>query len=410
MGSPDLDVFDLDNLEDPYDLYARLREDSPVHHIPGMDLFLVSRYADVKEAAGRKEDFSSHLTAFVQANATGSGGSELVDFGASASTVADVLATADPPDHSRQRKVVARTFREVNTAAPMIEELASAMLAPLVEAGSIEWMDSLASRLPVHVIAALLGLPDEDTPRLKQWSDDGVELLSGVASTERLAQCAASVFGFVKYLRENLADAGPGGSAGDAILGTLAEAVQDGSLSDAEATSMALQLVSAGSDSTGNLIGSAARVLACNPDIQARVRADTSLLEPFLEEVVRLESPFRGHFRVASRDTELASVSIPEGARLFLIWASANRDPEAFDAPDSVLLDRANPRDHFGFGWGIHHCLGAPLARLEARIVTEALIRTTSDIRLDPTAPAPAHIPSLLVRRLAHVHLVLDPA
>ena len=129
---------------------------------------------------------------------------------------------------------------------------------------------------------------------------------------------------------------------------------------------MALQLVSAGSDSTGNLIGSSARLLAERPDVQEELRSDRRLVPNFIEEVVRLESPFREHFRVAAHDTQLAGVDLAEGARIFLMWASANRDPEVFDRPDEIRLDRDGPRAHFGFGWGIHKCLGASLARLES--------------------------------------------
>jgi cytochrome P450 len=402
----DLDPFDLDNLEDPYDLYRRLRESAPIHEVPDMGLFLVSRHADILEAAGRHEDFSSHLTAFVQRGAAS--GAKLVEASGDSAGVVDVLATADPPDHTRQRKVVSRTFRQIETAEPLIRGLVDEMLDPFVAEGGGDWVGEVAGPLPVRVIARLLGLPESDVDRLRRWSDDGVELLSGVASPQRMAECGMSVLEFLDYLRARLADARTG--APDGILALLADAVTHDGLSDAEAVSMALQLVAAGSDSTGNLIGSSARMLADLPDVQTKLRQDPELIPMFIEEAVRLESPFRGHFRVATRDTKLAGVGLKEGARLFLIWASANRDPEAFDHPDEVRLDREQPRSHLGLGWGIHRCLGAPLARLEARVVVEQLLGATSDIRADAAAPPPAHIPSLLIRRLAHVNVLVDGA
>jgi hypothetical protein len=401
-----LNPFALDHLEDPYDLYRRLRATAPIHEIDDMDLRLVSRHTDVAEAAGRNEDFSSHITAFIQGG--GMSGSEMVEMSGEAAGVVEVLATADPPDHTRQRKVVAGTLRQMDAAEPVIAGLTADMVDGFVSAGGGEWIDEIASLLPVRVIAKLLGLPDDDVERLKQWSDDGVELLSGVASPDRMAECGRSVFQFLQYLKDRLSEAPS--VAPDGVLALLAHAASNGEISDAEAVSMALQLVAAGSDSTGNLIGSAGRLLAELPDVQSALRTDPTLVPRFLEEVVRLESPFRGHFRVATRPTTLGGVEIQEGTRLFLLWASANRDADVFDHPDEVRLDREKPTAHLGFGWGIHKCVGAPLARLESRLVTERLLAATTDIRPDPDRPPPAHIPSLLVRRLRHVHLRVRPS
>jgi cytochrome P450 len=173
---------------------------------------------------------------------------------------------------------------------------------------------------------------------------------------------------------------------------------------------MALQLVIAGSDSTGNLIGNAVRLLAEHPELQARIRAEPALIPAYLEEVLRFESPFRGHFRVATRHTTLGGAEIHEGARLFLMWGSANRDPEVFDRPDDLVLGRPNVGEHFGFGWGVHRCVGAPLARLEARLALDLLLAATSHIAPTRGAPPPEYVPSMLVRRLSHLHLDLDPA
>ena len=405
-GNAGLNPFALDHLEDPYDLYRRLRETAPIHEIDGMDLRLVSRHTDVTEAAGRNEDFSSHITAFIQGG--GMSGSEMVEMSGEAAGVVEVLATADPPDHTRQRKVVAGTLRQMDAAEPVIAGLAAEMVDGFVSAGGGDWIDEIASLLPVRVIAKLLGLPDDDVERLKEWSDDGVELLSGVASPDRMAECGRSVFQFLQYLKNRLSEAPS--VAPDGVLALLAHAASNGEISDAEAVSMALQLVAAGSDSTGNLIGSAGRLLAELPDVQSALRADPTLAPRFLEEVVRLESPFRGHFRVATRTTTLGGVEIQAGTRLFLLWASANRDPDVFDHPEEVRLDREKPTAHFGFGWGIHKCVGAPLARLESRLVTERLLAASTDIRPDRDRPPPAHIPSLLVRRLRHVHLRVRPS
>lgn len=405
MTVADLNPFDLDVLEDPYDLYAQLRASSPVHLVAGMGLYLVTRYADVRDAAGRKEEFSSNLTALVMADARQAGSvPQLVEMGGGVDVV-DVLATADPPQHAGQRKTVAATFREIDAAEALLRGLVDEMLAPMVASGSCELMGDFANWVPVQAIAAVLGLPASDVERIQRGADCGVELLSGVTPPDVLGACIEGVVDFYRYIDGHVTNARA--SAPDRLLGRLALAVEEGDISHAEATAMALQLVIAGSDSTGNLIGSAVRLLAQHPDIQDQLRADPALVPTYLEEVLRIESPFRGHFRVATRDATLGGTSVPEGARLFLMWGSANRDPEVFDQPDEIRLDRPNARDHVGFGWGIHRCVGAPLARLEARIALERLLERTTHIALAANAPPPGHIPSMLVRRLSHVHLDL---
>ncbi len=406
MNTAELNPFDLDVLADPYDLYARLRDTSPVHHVPDMDLFLVSRYADVKDAATRKDDFSSHLTAVVMATAksTAAVGAELVQLDAGVDVV-DVLATADPPDHTRQRKTVARTFREIEQSGPALRLVIDEMLAPMLDAGSCDLMGDFAEWVPVRAIGDLLGLPATDAERIKQGADCGVELLSGVTPPDRLAECITGIVEFAAYVDDHVvhgATRAPG-----RLFGLLATCVEDGTITGSEATAIALQLVIAGSDSTGNLIGNAVRLLAEHPDLQAELRAEPSEIPAYLEEVLRFESPFRGHFRVATRDTTLGGTDIHEGARLFLMWGSANRDPDVFERPDELMLHRPNAGDHFGFGWGVHRCVGAPLARLEAKLALERLLSETTHIEPTPGASTPDYVPSMLVRRLSHLHLDL---
>jgi cytochrome P450 len=396
-------------LENPYELYAQLRETSPVHFVPSMDLFLVTRYADVKEAASRKEDFSSNLTALIMASAENEDEvrAELVQMEAGVDVV-DVLATADPPDHTRQRRTVARTFRQIQESEPAIRAVVDEMLVSILEPGTHDLMGDFALWLPVRVIAEILGLPATDVGRIKDGSDCGVELLSGVTPPDRLAECMTTIINFSTYIEDQVAHGAS--RAPNRLLGTLAEFVSDGTITPAEATAMALQLVIAGSDSTGNLIGNALRLLADHPDLQNRLRTDHHLIPIYLEEVLRIESPFRGHFRVATRATTLGGTDIHEGARLFLMWGSANRDPEVFDHPDALVLDRPNASEHLGFGWGVHRCVGAPLARVEARIALEQLLAATSSIESARSHEVPRHVPSMLIRSLAHLHLDLEPA
>jgi cytochrome P450 len=404
MTAVELNPFDLDALADPYDLYTRMRETSPVHYVPTMNLFLVSRYADVRDAASRKDEFSSHLTALIMATAetTDAVGAQLVQMDAGVDAV-DVLATADPPDHTRQRKTVARTFREIDKAESTMRAVIHEMLEPVLGAGSCDLMSAFAEWVPVRVIADVLGLPQADAELIKQGADAGIELLSGVTPPDRLAECITTIIEFHAYIEDHVTNGAS--RAPDRLLGLLAAFTDDGTITAPEATAIALQLVIAGSDSTGNLIGNAARLLAERPDLQAQLRADPTLIPAYIEEVLRFESPFRGHFRVAARPATLGDTAIHEGARLFLMWGSANRDPEVFDSADQFVLHRPNVNDHLGFGWGVHRCVGAPLARLEAKLALEQLLIAASHIEPTAGAPVPDYVPSMLVRRLSHLHL-----
>ncbi|MCA1833249.1 MAG: cytochrome P450 [Actinomycetota bacterium] len=397
-----VDPFSGSSLEDPYRLYERLRHDAPVYQLPETGIWFVTRHDDLVEAASKPEIFSSHISAIVYAGA----GTNAVVVPADPDAIGavDVLATQDPPVHTAQRKLLNRAFVASRMALlePQIVALLDEKISPPLARGTVEWMEEIANPLPVSMIAGLLGLPQSDLGRLKAWADAGIDLLSGVSTMERMADAWQEMIGFLSYLRERLATPAP-----ESITATIAEAVARGDLSDREGVSLLLQLVIAGSESTAGLLGSAARRLAEDEELQDSLRKDPARIPVFLEESVRLESPFRGHFRVTTRETELGGVKLPEGARVMLMWGSANRDEKAFANAGAVDMEREHPYAHVGFGSGIHFCIGAPLARLEARIVVQALLERTTTFRLSRGAPSPRHVPSVFVRRLTHLHLEL---
>jgi cytochrome P450 len=248
------------------------------------------------------------------------------------------------------------------------------------------------------VIANLIGLPSADIPRLKQWSDASVALLSGINTPAQLGQHARQVNQLLGYLGRRVDDAAL--APRDDVLGDLVCATRDptDALTRDEVVSILLQILTAGNETTTSLIGSAVMLLLDHPAVEARLRADRALLESFIEEALRLESPFHGHFRLVRRNTEVAGAPLPQGSRVMLLWGSANRDGDEFANPDAIDLARRNAKSHLGFGLGIHHCIGASLARLETRIALETLLARTSAIRRADAKVA--HVPSLFVRSL----------
>ena len=406
-----VDPFALDVLGDPYDTYASWRADAPLYKVPHLDVHLVLSHAAVMEAISRVDDFSNNLTAFFMIDDNGR--QVMIEAGRDGGV--DVLATADDPFHMVHRRALNRPFSEKRMldVETELRAMVGGLIDAHVESGRLEWVEDVSSVLPIRAIAMLLGLPDDDSRQLKFWSDEGIEVLSGFADGPRMAQCMAHIDEFVAYLGEHMdaaLDRARGGAELGCVIDTVARAEIDGDYDRHTSVGLLVQLVGAGSDSTTGLTGSCALGLATHPDVQAQLRADPALVPAFIEEVLRLETPFRGHFRHVMRPCELAGVDLRPDDRILLMWSAANRDPAVFDEPDAVRLDRPTAKNHLGFGWGIHHCIGAPLARLEARLAVEELLSRTRSIELDRDAPPPSWVPSLFLRRLALLPLSVVPA
>jgi cytochrome P450 len=393
------DLFDPAAVEDPYAFYAELRRDSPVRRVPGTDFFLVSTWAAVQEATARVDDFSSNLTAVLvhQGDAV-----TVFDMDA-AGSAGHVLATADDPHHAGERKLVlpGLVAKRIRALEPFIEQTAHRLWADAASDGGIEWMSAMGDRLPMTLVAKLIGLPDDDVPRLVEWGYGSTELLGGVLAQGRLPKAVDAAIQLAGYLHGAFDAARR--DPGDDLLGDLAATVNRGEVEPQVAVLMLIQLVGAGGESTAGLIGNAARLLATHPDTQDAVRADPTLMPALLEETLRLESPFRGHHRHVLADTVLAGTDLPAGAHLLLLWGSANRDEAAFTEPDRLRLDRPSPRTHLAFGKGLHFCVGAALARTEARIAIGALLANTTGFGLADAR----WLPSIMVRRHQRLQLTL---
>ncbi|WP_227983441.1 cytochrome P450 [Nocardia spumae] len=390
-------LFASAHLDDPYPLYDRLRRDAPVYRVPGTDFHLVSSWELVAEAAGRTGDFSSHLTAvLLQHPGAAPTGFEMDGGG----RVTHVLATADDPVHRGHRKLVSSVLAgRLRALGPTVGDLVDRLWSAHARDGRIDWAADMADRLPLALIATLIGLPGEDVPRLLGWAYDSTEMLGGVVAADRLPQLVNSAAALTGYLYERFQRAvriaAPDGPPRD-LLDALARACRRGQLSDEVAVLMLAQLVGAGGESTAGLIAAAGRILATHRDIQDLLRERPQLIPAFLDEVLRIESPFRGHYRHVVADTRLGAVELPAGSHLLLLWGAANRDPSIFSEPDTVDLHRPNGKSHLAFGRGVHFCVGSALARLEARTAITALLERSTDIGLDAE---PRWVPSVFVRR-----------
>jgi cytochrome P450 family 144 len=380
-------------LDDPYPFYRRLHASAPVWEVPGTGVFLVSTFKLVAEAAARVEDFSSNMRCLLYRDESGLPGRfEFGDAGGQA------LATADPPLHAIHRtavfpELVAKRMEELE---PDIFDLANTLLTAALERGSVEFMESVGNIVPITMISRLIGFRDSNLDELWSSAVNGTRLVGATLALDDLLEIASRGDRVQRWIGEQLT-AAKREPTGD-ILRAVAQATLDGTLNDPEANGILTILLSAGGETTTSLLGNAVRLLVEDPDLQEHIRCNLNLVPAFVEEALRLESPFRYLMRSVPRDTILGNVAIPAASTVLLLWGAANRDPGEFEQPDQVDLERRIPRRHVAFGRGIHHCVGAPLARIEARNVLTVLLDRTRLIELEPGS-SPRWVRSLLVRR-----------
>ncbi|HEX2851471.1 MAG TPA: cytochrome P450 [Acidimicrobiales bacterium] len=374
------DPFDPAFLADPYPTYARLRDTAPVlsAQAPVIDdprarTWVLSRYEHVSAAARDWQRFSSSpLNAGVPGMR--------------------FLIGSDPPDHTTLRRLVNRPFHPnaVKAMEPRIRELAAGLVDILVEkasTGPADLVELLSEPLPVIVIAEMLGIPADRRADFKRWSDAMIGGLSPDFDRNAGAVAAMEMFG---YFNEVVAERKE--RPGDDLISVLVGGKEP--LSNPELLMFCMLLLVAGNETTTNLISNMTAALFENEEAMARLRADPSLLPAAIEEALRFDSPVQSIWRMTTTDVEIEGVEIPERSLVTLLYGAANRDPAAFADPDRFDIDR-RPTNHLAFGSGIHLCLGAPLARLEARVAFELLLTRTS--LLEP-AGAGERIQNLIVR------------
>ncbi|WP_224390821.1 cytochrome P450 [Pseudonocardia sp. ICBG1293] len=372
------ELFSGDFWENPYPAYTDLREDEPVRRVTGPDgpFWLISRYDDVREAfvdPRLSKDWRHTLPADQRA-------------GQSAAPT-PMMILMDPPDHTRLRKLVGRSFtlRRMNALQPRVEQIAADLLADLPEEGTVDLMERYAFLLPVLVICELLGVPAEDRDQFAAWSNVMVDESSAEESMAAMGKLSGYLSELIGRKRAE---------PDDALLSSLAAVSdEDGDrLSQEELVAMAVLLLVAGHETTVNLIGNGVLALLTHPEQLARLRADPSLVPTAIEELLRFDTPVvQAPMRFTAEDVTFSGTTIPAGEMVMLGLGTANRDPRWVERPDELDVGR-EPASGVFFGHGVHFCLGAQLARIEGRVAIGRLIADRPDLAL-------AVPPSELVRR-----------
>ncbi|MFI6303070.1 cytochrome P450 [Amycolatopsis thailandensis] len=289
----------------------------------------------------------------------------------------------DPPDHTRLRRLVSKAFtpRMVEQLAPRVGEVAKDLVFKALETGEFDLMTEVAKPLPVVVISEMLGVPLADRDRFEGWSDAMGRALDPafLISKETVEAAVAARREFVAYFRE-LAQERRKRPTGDLFSDLVSVSDEGDRLSEGELVITAMLLLVAGHETTTNLIGNGVLALLDNPEQHRKLAEDRSKIPNAVEEMLRFDSPVQLTMRIALRDTTVGDLPVSAGSQAVVLLGAANRDPRAYERPDRFDVDRPSPR-HLALGQGIHFCLGAPLARLEARTLFETLLGTGRSFR-----------------------------
>lgn len=385
----EFDPFAPEVKKNPYPYYAWLRREHPVYHQERLGFWVLSRYEDVEAAARQPEVFSS---------AQGIGPDWQPGL---------TMITKDPPEHTRLRKLLSKAFtpRMVRTLAPRIQAIVDHLIDGFIDRGTFDLVQDLAYPLPVIVIAEMLGVDPERRDDFKRWSDDVVHIVAAGQNDARLAQYMQSWEAFKTYFVTLIEERRQ--TPKDDLVSALVMAQEErDALTLSEILNACLLLLVAGNETTTNLIGNGALALFTYAEEGLKLRQQPELIHTAIEEVLRFDSPIQGVFRSTTQDVDIRGTTIPAQSKVLLSWGSANRDGEVFPEPDRFDIERHIER-HLAFGIGIHFCLGAPLARLEARIATEIILRRMQTITLD-SAAAVERVDNPLFRGLKHFPLTFE--
>jgi cytochrome P450 len=409
MKADDINLSDPATQQDWYPAYDVLRTEAPVHLLPGTNTYVVTRYDLVLHVLRHQDVFPS--------------GTGLTGRASGARAVYDArgwqrLAPlgGNPPEHRHYRALVDRFFDRAGAQRyrAAIQTVVDELLDELVDAGlnddgvgRADFVQAFALPLPVRMITEILGFPARDIDRLKAWSSAWVLPFAGGLTDEQEVWVAEQVVEFQAYIQEwvTAKRADPDDDVISAL--TVAHFGDERPLTDPEIISIIDHLYIGGNETTTFALTSALWILLREPGLLQQVLNDRSLIEPFIEESLRLESPTQGLFRRVARDTELGGVALPEGSVVHIRYAAANRDPAMFPRPDRVDLHRPNLRRHMAFSLGEHHCPGEGLSRLEQNMALGSVLDRLPGLRLAATNDF-AHEPGFVLRALTRLDIEWD--
>lgn len=393
---------DPEVMQDPYPFYQWAHANSPVVDFKEMNMKIIMSYELCNEAVGRTEDFSNGFA--VALAGARSENPEVVEILEKGWPAIDTLLTADPPVHTRYRKLVNLAFSmpRVNALEQGIREKINGLIDKFIDKGECEFVEEFCVPLPVQLICEQLGFGPSEEADVKRWSDAFADRLGQMISEEREMECAHEVVEFQKAVKVKIDQRRANPT--DDLLSDIVNARLDGEkpLDDAEILSIAQQLMVAGNETTTHAIAGGLVHLINNPDQAQKLRENPKLIGNAVEEVLRLDTPTAGMWRIVTRDCSLGKHEFKGGSVIMLRFAAANRDPAKFPNPDIFDVERKNARAHMAFGKGPHMCVGNMLSRKEMACAFEILLSRLDDIRIADGAKLEV-APNLLLRGFNNV-------
>ena len=399
-----IDLYAPETQENWYPTYQKLRDENPVYQMPGSKIFVISRYQDVLHVLRHQEIFRTGTTAARSSQSTeiykNTGWERITPL------------SVNPPEHRQYRDLVDHHFdasgslRWLSFIESTVHELIDEFAGPGISAsGKTEFVQAFAIPLPVRAITRILGFPASDIPQLKEWSTAWVLPFSGPLTAEQDNWVATKVVEFQHYINHAIEEKRINPS--DDVISDLTTATYNGErlLTNHEIITIVDHLYIGGNETTTFAITSALWILLRQPGLYDTVYNDRSLVEQFLEESMRLESPTQGLYRSVAADTEIAGVTIPAGSTVHIRYAAANRDDSIFPNADQVDLTRSNTKRHMAFSLGEHHCPGSGLSRLEQKTALNVVLDRLPHLRLAPDTNDFTHMPGFVLRALNELHL-----
>jgi cytochrome P450 len=370
------DHYDHALQDDPYPTYARMREEAPLYYNEEQDFWVMSRHSDLHKAFRTDDTFSNKMGVSLDPSA----------WNENAFLVTSFLGM-DPPQQTRLRKLVSRGFtpKRVADLEPRITEISARYLDAAIAEGSFDWIGDFAGKFPMDVISEMLGVPTADRDEVRKYADLLVVREDGLRDVPPAGfEAAGWLFSYYAAL---IADrkANPGDDLVSALISVSDEAAEDdGRMTDQDLTAFLFLMVVAGNETTTKLLGNAVANISSHPDQREAVFADPSLVEPWIEETLRYEASSQLLARLTIKDFTIGGVTCPAGSKLMFNIGAANHDHEVFENAEEfdIRRDKAELAKHIAFGGGRHFCLGANLARLEARIALEQLVARCSSVEV----------------------------
>ncbi len=368
-------------IDDPYPFFVRARREQPVFYSPDEDLWVISRYDDISAVLRDPQRFSAANALSPVSPFTPEARQILIDGGY---IPKPALTNNDPPAHTRVRSHMNKVFsaRRVAEMEPRIRQYANALLDAFVEEGQADLVKQFAYPLPILVVLGISGIPDSDMELIKEWCGNRLLFVLGRPSPEEQISVAQNLVAFWNYTKafcEQRRREPQDDLTSDLAVIVTADPL---ALDMQELASIIFSLSIAGHETTTSLLGNAMKYLLTHREQWEQLCADPTLIENAVEEILRLDAPLMIWRHIAIEEVELSGVKIPQGAKLALVLGSGSHDETYFAHPEQLDIGRQNARNHLAFGKGIHYCIGAPLARLEAKIALELFAERLPGLRL----------------------------